>query len=418
MTLSPDNLGPASALPALHAVQPSAVTRGALFIVAVCAIGFAFDLSEISFGAALSGVFSTAPYLVPPGQLSWLLASIYLGAILGPPFMGSFADRRGRRAAMAVTLAFLAVTSFLSAASPGIVALSVIRGFSGIALGAYPPLMISYLTDTLPARARGRLIMITVAIAYLGPPATIFLMRWLTSLTPLGIPGWRWVIGIDGLGALVAGVLFLSMPESASWCKAKAQVLQPIAQSSRPLGLVMALSFLAPWATVSFPLLSAAFLVARGLTLSTTLLYVGISTFGPFAGALLVAPVADSIERRTSLFVCALGMAAAAIGFYLSDQAAWLMLTSFAFNLCVALYMPTLTTYTAELFSARTRGRATSWAWSVNRAAAAAVPLLMLPLLRRHGELPVFAIIVATLLATVLVILVCGPRGNAAQPVG
>jgi putative MFS transporter len=405
MTLAPDNL-------------PATARKTDLFIVLVCAIGFAFDLSEISFGAALSGVFSTVPYLAPPGQLSWLLASIYIGAILGPPFMGAFADRHGRRSALVVALLFLAVTSWAAAASPNLVVLSIVRGFSGIALGAYPPLMITYLTDTLPARVRGRLIMVTVAIAYLGSPATLFLMRWLTTLAPLGVPGWRWVIGIDGLGALTAGLLFLALPESARWRQAAA----PMAPSPPPswgrAGLVTALSFMAPWATVLFPLLSAAFLISRGLNLSDTLLYVGVSTFGPFAGSVLAAPLADRFERRTSLVACALGMSAAAIGFYVSNQPAWLMLTSFAFNLCVALYMPALNVYVAELFPALTRGRATAWAWSANRVAAAAVPLLMLPLLHRRGEGPVFAIVVATLIATVLLLFVCGPRGKAGQPVG
>ena len=136
------------------------------------------------------------------------------------------------------------------------------------------------------------------------------------------------------------------------------------------------------------------------------------------AGSVLAAPLADRFERRTSLVACALGMSAAAIGFYVSNQPAWLMLTSFAFNLCVALYMPALNVYVAELFPALTRGRATAWAWSANRVAAAAVPLLMLPLLHRRGEGPVFAIVVATLIATVLLLFVCGPRGKAGQPVG
>jgi putative MFS transporter len=396
---------------------PESRRRTDVFIVVVCALGFTFDLSEIAFGAALSGVFSTPPYSIPPGQLSWLLASIYIGAILGPPFMGAFADRQGRRRALAVTMGFLAVLSFASAISRGVIALSVLRGLSGIALGAYPPLMITYLTDTLPAKVRGRLIMVTVAIAYLGPPATIFLMRWLTPLAPLGLEGWRWVIGIDGLGALLAGLLFLSLPEAARWRQPTAVPAGQARDFVRQGGLVTTLSFLAPWATVSFPLLTAAFLVSKGFNLSDTLLYVGVSTFGPIVGSALVATIADRFERRTSIVACSLGMAGAAIGFYLSEAAAWLMVTSFAFNFCVALFMPALNTYVAELFPARVRGRATSWAWSANRVAAAAVPLVMLPWLHHRGEGLVFTVIVAALAVSVLLILVFGPPGRTGRPV-
>jgi putative MFS transporter len=388
--------------------QPLSLSRGELFAVIVCAIGFTFDLSEISFGAALSGVFSSAPYSIPQKQLAWLLASIYIGAILGPPFMGAFADRFGRRSALAVTTLFLSATSFAGAASPGILTLSVLRGFSGIALGAYPPLMITYLTDVLPERVRGRWIMVTCAIAYLGPPATIFLMRWLTPLSPFGLSGWRWVIIVDAVGALVAGVLFLCLPESATWRKATVRQAERALHSWRAVWLVVTLSFLAPWATVSFPLLAAAFLLAKGFNLSDTLLYVGISTFGPFAASLLASLVADRVKRRTSLVVCSLGMAVAAIAFYGSDQAGWLMVASFAFNLSVALYMPALNTYTAELFPALARARATSWAWSANRVAAAAVPLIMLPLLHGRGAGIVFSIIVGTLMTTILLVVAGG----------
>lgn len=394
------------------------LSRVDLFVVVVCAIGFSFDLSEISFGAALSGVFSSAPYSIPQKQLAWLLSSIYIGAILGPPFMGGFADRYGRRTALAVTLLFLSGTSFAAAASPGILSLSLFRGFSGIALGAYPPLMITYLTDVLAEPIRGRWIMITCAFAYLGPPATIFLMRWLTPLAPFGLSGWRWVIAIDAVGALLAGVLFLRLPESTKWLKVTMPEAKRPRFSLRAVWFVIGISFLAPGATVSFPLLAAAFLVAKGFNLSDTLLYVGVSTFGPFVASVLVSVMADRIQRRTSLLVCSFGMACAAVGFYVSDRAGWLMLTSFAFNLSVALYMPALNTYVAELFPVWARARATSWAWSANRVAAAAVPLLMLPMLHRHGEGLVFSIIVGTLLTTMLLVVLVGPSRDDNRALG
>jgi MFS family permease len=41
---------------------------------------------------------------------------------------------------------------------------------AGLALGAFPPLMIAYLTDLLPARQRGTLTVAVVGIGYLSPP--------------------------------------------------------------------------------------------------------------------------------------------------------------------------------------------------------------------------------------------------------
>lgn len=53
-------------------------------LVAVGAIGFAFDLLELSLGNVLSAEFSAPPHAVDAVQLSWLLAAMYIGAIRRP----------------------------------------------------------------------------------------------------------------------------------------------------------------------------------------------------------------------------------------------------------------------------------------------------------------------------------------------
>src|SRR4051794_33839740 len=90
--------------PLRSADRSASLSRGQLLAVLACALGFTFDLSEITFGATLSGVFSAPPHAIPPAQLSWLLASTYLGAILGPPVAGAFSDRNGPRRALSATL--------------------------------------------------------------------------------------------------------------------------------------------------------------------------------------------------------------------------------------------------------------------------------------------------------------------------
>jgi hypothetical protein len=67
---------------------------------------------------ALSAVFSGPPHHVAPYQLSLLLASVFAGGAIGAPLLGLFADRRGRRLALATSLLLLAVTSTIARA-PG-----------------------------------------------------------------------------------------------------------------------------------------------------------------------------------------------------------------------------------------------------------------------------------------------------------
>ena len=390
--------------------------------VLICAAGFTFDLAEIAFGSALAGVFAAAPYSVPPGRLSLLLAATYLGAIAGPPLAGAFADRHGRRRALSVTLLGMGITSLAAACSPGLVALGISRALAGITLGAYPPLMITYLTDVLPARLRGPLTMLTVGIAYLGPPAVLFGMRWVTPLAPAGLAGWRWVILVNGIGALATGALFLRLPESQRWLTAVRGDGGASEPSPEPVGrarfpLMASLFFLAPWSGVAFPVLTAAILLQKGFALSDSLLFVGISAIGPCFGALLAALVADRATRRTSVLACGLGMAVAAIGFCASRTPVMLMLTSFAFNLLLALYTPAVYLYASELVPTRTRARFTSWAWSLNRIAAALSLLVLLPVLYGAGAWPVFAVVAGTLFASVALVAARGPTGRAGLPV-
>ena len=178
------------------------------FAALLCAVGFGIDLMEISVGNALSAVFSAPPYALSPRPLAWLLSSVYVGAVIGAPLLGWAADRSGLRRTLMVTLLWLGVTSSLAAAGSSPQWLTVFRFLSGVALGAYPPLMIAYLTAIAPPRYRGVVIFWVCGAAYLAPPVAIFLIRWLTPVQPFGIEGWRWPFALAGAGALVVGVAF------------------------------------------------------------------------------------------------------------------------------------------------------------------------------------------------------------------
>jgi putative MFS transporter len=113
------------------------VSRLHVATVVGCALGLSFDLGEIAFGGALSAIFSAPPHSLSAGELSWLLSSVYIGAIVGAPLFGWLADRFGRKSMLTIALLLLAVTSMAAAASPDFVWLAVFRGLSGLALGAY-----------------------------------------------------------------------------------------------------------------------------------------------------------------------------------------------------------------------------------------------------------------------------------------
>jgi putative MFS transporter len=409
------------------------------FALAVCAIGFGFDLLEMALGSALAAVFSAAPTALPRAELSWLLASVYIGAIVGAPLFGYLADRFGRQRLMAALLALLAVSSAMAGVSKDTAQLTLWRGISGLALGAYPALMMAYLSDLLPIRQRGRLIFLVVGLASIGAPAGLMLVRWLTPIAPLGLEAWRWAFLIGSGGAAVSALLMLRLPESPRWLTTRGRpddaeaaclrfvpqpVILPEARSTktpscavpirRSWPAVAMLFFASPWSTVAFPLLAGALLVGRGFQLSDTLLYVAVSNVGPMLAVLLAALGIDRLERRFSMALCAGTMLLACMAFAWADSPLALTLSATAFTLAAALYVPSLSLYGAELFPTHARASAFGGAWTFNRIGAAMAPLLLLPLLQAAGATALLAVVACSLLLS-LVLLKLAPRGAARQ---
>ena len=420
------------------------VTRLHIGVTLLCALGFSFDLMEMALGNVLSAVFSMPPHGAQRHELALLLSSVYVGAIFGAPLLGHWADRHGRRLLLIGALAWLSMTSLLAAASPDATTLSVARALSGLALGAYPPLMFAYLTDLLPPGRRGLLIFLTVAAGALGPPVGVFMVRALTPVAPLGVEAWRWAFIGGAAGAALVALLFRLLPESPRWLQVRGRSEQaehtctrfersqpvlpapPVVPAAAEAGadgarraalpIVSLFYFLSPWSTVAFPLMIGAALASKGFRLQDTLLFVGVSTFGLMIGSALSAAFVDRMPRRAALATCAVLMAASGLGFALATSPAWLMATSAFFTLSAALYVPTMTMYGSEVFPTAQRARYSSTAWAFNRIGAAAAPFVLLPLLHGAGVVAMVSVIIGTLALSLLVLRFC-PQGYAGRAV-
>jgi putative MFS transporter len=420
-------------------------------------LGLAADIGEVALSNTFSAIFPAPPYNASRTEVSWLLAAVFAGGAVGAPVFGWLADRHGRRTALQMALAVLVIGSAAVASSPNIVWMTLFRFISGLALGAYPPLTAAYLSDVLPPARRGVLMMLCAALAFLGAPAMIFMIRWLTPLAPLSVEGWRWALIAGAAVAAATAGLFFSVPESPRWlaalgrgdeaeknyarfCSAKtaAVIPRPEVQARNVSGhaarrsgfsalreerrhvrraaLLAALYALGPWATIGFPLLSAAVMVQKGFHLGDSLLFAGISMFGPTLGIGATASFVDGIGRRVALISCAAAMAAIGLAFATSAALAPLIALGTAFNLLSAVYSALLALYGAELFPTRLRASATAGAWAVGRVVSALVPIALLPLLGAYGAIAMFVVIAAALLMSSMLI-AAGPPGLARQAI-
>ncbi len=149
-----------------------------------------------------------------PFWQGFTVASSLIGTVLGSLIAGLPAQKYGRKKVL-VVIALLYLVSAVGCAATSIWILFVLfRFIGGIAVGASSVVGPMYISEIAPAHQRGRLagsfqLMIVggIFIAYL----TNFLFL------DMGDEGWRWMLGIMVVPALLFVILLRGIPESPRW---------------------------------------------------------------------------------------------------------------------------------------------------------------------------------------------------------
>lgn len=407
------------------------------FIILVCALGLSLDLAEFALGTILSTYFTASGTLEDRNILPWLLSSVYVGAFIGASISGGLADAYGRRNMLLTIMIALVLTSTAAAFAPNPFTLKILRLLAGLFLGAYPPLMAAYLTETLPAKERGRAILNVVAVGACGPVFIVFFVQLLSSSNPLGFAAWRWGFLACAAIALLCLHLVRKLPESDKWLQSAVMVKEIGAthnkisgegdasaakarahSSLEPFPFILAiflivLFFSMTWSTIGFPLLIGSMLVSKGINLQQSLLFTGIASSGAIIGAFATGLVIDKFERKSVLLFAATTMAAMTMIFgWLSDPVG-LVASSIIFNILAAMFWPVLVIYAGELVSTPVRGRVTSWSWAARGAGAAMVPFVLLPILQEFGPAGMTLMILVSIAFFCFMIFSFGPQGKA-----
>lgn len=431
-----------------RALDLSPLTYLHILIVFASGLGLIFDTLEASMTNVLATVFAHRPG-VERADLTILLVSVFAGGAIGAPLAGRIADRIGRRTTLLIALVGYALSSIAAAFATNLTELAILRFIGGLFLASYPPLMWTYLADTLPPGVRGRWMMICGAAGSLGSTLAPILSRNLDGW--LGFEGWQTAFAVGGVGGLAVALLTLTLPESPRWLERRGRL--PAAQAalgrflrSRPISragsvaapapvsvtataragdvdrgphfrarltLLLVLQFLQPLGVIGFAALSGVVLAQKGHDVHSSLLYVAVAGLGAPVGAILASVVIDRFPRHLTFSVCGIGMAVLGIAFGLSESPAAAMLIGASYMIVLVIYSMTLSIYGPEMFITEVRGFAAGAGYSANRVGAAMVPLVLLPLLLATNPTVMFGLIAATLLLSVVLVLRFGPRGVA-----
>ncbi|MHB8323152.1 MAG: MFS transporter [Candidatus Dormibacteria bacterium] len=169
-----------------------------------------YDLTVI----AVALPFVTKEFVIPAALQGLVGSSAVIGMLLGSLFLGRLTDKVGRRTMYLLDLLFFVVFAVLAAASQNAWQLIACRILLGVGIGADYPISSTLLSEFSPTGRRGRLVAALGAFWFLGALAAYLVG---IAFLPFGSSGWRWMLMVGALIAVVVLLLRRQIPESPRW---------------------------------------------------------------------------------------------------------------------------------------------------------------------------------------------------------
>ncbi len=431
-------------------------------MVVLISLGGVFEFYDLFFtgyvapGMIKSGLFtpeSLGPlaslHVIAVAGFGTFVFATFAGLWVGALFGSQVADRLGRRTVFTWSLIWYMVCSAIMAFQTTGFALNIWRFIAGVGIGVELVTIDSYIAELIPRRERGRAYSINQTITFAVVPVVAFLAWRLVPTAPLGLDGWRWVVLIGSVGAIVVWFLRLGIPESPRWLFKKGRqedaerivaaiegavqaetgqpLPEPVAEPAEPPAEGrLAEAFQPPYRsrtimlsvfnfaqTIGFYGFAAwvpTLLIQRGIHVTTSLEYAFIiaiaNPFGPLLGTLF----SDRIERKTQNVLAALGMAVFMLLFARLSSPAALITVGVLFTLCANTLSYAFHSYQSELYPTRIRARAIGFVYSWSRLSAAFAGLAIGYILHAAGVPGVATFIAIAMLVVIVSIGLFGPR--------
>jgi putative MFS transporter len=432
----------------LNRLPPIPIHR---YATVVAGIGAFFDLFDI-FLAGVLGTVLAREFGLDGLSLPAALSSAFVGMFVGAILLGRFADRFGRRTAFMLNLGLYSGFTLAGAFSTSAATLITSRFLAGLGIGAELTLVDAYLSELLPSRLRGRYTAWAYTLGFMGIPAAGLLGRILVPLHPFGLDGWRWLFVAGSLGAVIVWLLRTRLPESPRWLASVGRVQEaeaivarmeheanagggPIAEqipAPEPPDRVAAVQ--PRWAVMfsgpyrkrvimlgvfhffqsigyyGFGTLVPLVLAAKGYSIVTSLTFTTLTFIGYPVGSALSIPIVERVDRKWLIVGSAFLMSVLGIGMGYAESSVAVVAFGFLYTAAANVFSNGLHIFQVEIFPTSVRASAAGACYGLSRLSSAAMPFVLLPVLRQWGAGPMFVVIGVAMWIVMADVALFGPR--------
>lgn len=348
-------------------------------LLGVAGLGWLFDAMDVGILAFVIAALHE-DWGLTSQQMGWIGSVNSIGMAVGAFVFGIYADRVGRKKIFIITLLLFSLASGISAFTTTLAAFLILRFFVGMGLGGELPVASTLVSESVPAKDRGRVVVLLESFWAAG-----WLVAAIISYFIIPEYGWRIALLLTALPAFYALYLRINLPDSPQFT-AKKDVLRSVSTNIRE---VWSKTYRRPtimlwivWFTVVFSyygmfLWLPSVMVMKGFPLIQSFQYVLIMTLAQLPGYFSAAWLIERAGRKFVLVTYLIGTAASALAFGNADTVTALIVSgaflSF-FNLGAwgALYA-----YSPEQYPTVIRATGTGMAASFGRIGGILGPLLV-----------------------------------------
>ncbi len=173
-----------------------------------CALIIIFDGYDLAVaGIALPSIMKEMG--VTATSAGFMVSSALFGMMFGAIFLGTVADRIGRRRAIAICILLFSVFTAAAGFTSDPVTFSVTRFLAGLGIGGVMPNVVAQMTEYAPRKLRGTLVTLMFSGYSVGGMLAALLGKGLIESY-----GWQSVFLAAGVPAVLIPLVLRSLPES------------------------------------------------------------------------------------------------------------------------------------------------------------------------------------------------------------